>query len=79
MPGFDGTGPMGTGPVGRRLGPCANPGYIAPVSPVYRWVRPFNNAFYGFRRGFGMGRGFGRGFAAGYGRGFGRGHGRNWW
>lgn len=23
MPGRDGTGPLGTGPVGRRLGPCS--------------------------------------------------------
>jgi hypothetical protein len=23
MPGFDKTGPLGTGPIGRRLGPCS--------------------------------------------------------
>jgi hypothetical protein len=87
MPGFDGTGPMGTGPVGRRMGPCSNPNYVAaPVTPRYGWFRPFTNAFYGLRRGFGRGyygygagygRGFGRGF--GYGRGRGAGFGRGWW
>lgn len=24
MPGMDRTGPMGTGPIGRRMGPCGN-------------------------------------------------------
>ncbi len=24
MPRYDGTGPMGTGPIGRRMGPCYN-------------------------------------------------------
>jgi hypothetical protein len=52
MPGGDGTGPMGQGPMtGRAAGLCAgypHPGYAAP----------------GFGRGYGRGRilGFGRGF-----------------
>jgi hypothetical protein len=44
MPGFDGTGPMGMGPMtGRGMGPCGR-GY----------GRPF-----GFGRGWGRGRGYG--------------------
>ena len=60
MPGGDGTGPMGRGPMtGRGLGLCAgysSPGYAA--NPGY---------------GRGFGRGWGRGFGRGYwgrGRGF---------
>jgi len=50
MPGGDGTGPSGMGPMtGRRMGYCA--GYNMPG---------FMNA--GFGRGMGRGRGFGRGF-----------------
>lgn len=64
MPGGDGTGPLGLGPMtGRRAGFCAGysvPGYANP----------------GFGRGFGYGRGFGRG--RGWGRGFGRGFGFGW-
>ncbi|GAB6189266.1 hypothetical protein JCM30566_10050 [Marinitoga arctica] len=81
MPGFDGTGPMGTGPVGRRMGPCSNSGYINPVSPRYGLAR--GNMFYGFRsgygRGFGMGRKLGMGYGRGFGIGYGRGRGRGWW
>ena len=29
MPGRDGTGPQGTGPIGRRLGPCR---FVAPAN-----------------------------------------------
>lgn len=57
MPGFDGTGPLGQGPMtGRGLGNC-NP----------------NAAGYGAGRGLGrgMGRGFGRGMGRGFRRGFG--------
>ena len=65
MPGGDGTGPLGLGPMtGRRAGFCAGysvPGYANP----------------GFGRGFGYGRGFGRG-RGGWGRGFGRGFGFGW-
>lgn len=52
MPGFDGTGPAGQGPMtGRGMGYCGpsgNPGYARPLG-------------LGFRRGWG-GRGRGRGF-----------------
>jgi len=67
MPGGDGTGPMGRGPMtGRAAGYCAGysmPGYDSPI-PGRGW---------GF--GFGRGRGWGRGFAclpARQDRGFGR-------
>ena len=60
MPGGDGTGPAGLGPMtGRAAGYCAGypvPGYMNPISG---------------RGGFGYGRGWGRG--RGRGRGFGRG------
>ena len=60
MPGGNGMGPMGAGPMtGRAAGYCAgyaSPGFANPVGG----------------RGFGMGMGRGRGFAAGgRGRGFG--------
>ena len=59
MPGFDGTGPMGQGPMtGGARGYC-NPGY----------------AGYGSAYGRGYGAGRGRGFRRGYGAGFGRGRG----
>jgi hypothetical protein len=66
MPGFDGTGPMGAGPMtgGAR-------GYCNPAGGVYRPA--FGQGFW-YGRGFGRGRGFGAGFGAGYGRG--RGYGR---
>lgn len=56
MPGFDGTGPMGAGPMtgGGR-------GYCSPYGRAYG-----RRAFGG-----GFGRGFGAGFGRGYGRGFG--------
>jgi hypothetical protein len=57
MPGFDGTGPAGYGPMtGGGRGYCA-PGYAG----VYR--RGFGGGF-----GYGRGRGYGRGW---FGRGFG--------
>ncbi len=65
MPGGDGTGPAGRGPMtGRAAGLCAGnqmPGYANPGV--------------GYGRGLGFGRGRGRGFGRGYlgrGRGF-------WW
>jgi len=64
MPGGDGTGPMGQGPMtGRRAGFCAGyslPGYMNPIV------------------GKGIGFGFGRGFGRGRGRGFGMGRGFGW-
>lgn len=54
MPGGNGTGPMGTGPMtGRGMGYCA--GYSRPG-----FVNP------GFGRGTGWGRGRGRGFGMGW-------------
>lgn len=57
MPGGNGTGPMGMGPMtGRAAGLCAGygvPGYANGVPGR------------GFGRGFGMGRGFGRGMGRG--------------
>lgn len=64
MPGFDGTGPQGAGPMtgGAR-------GYCNPATAGYA-------PRYGMRLGYGRGLGRGRGFGAGYGRGFGtRGYG----
>lgn len=63
MPGGDGTGPMGMGPMtGRRAGYCA--GYAAPG---------YTNPVRGRGRGFGFGRGWGRG--GGFGRRLGWRHG----
>jgi len=60
MPGFDGTGPMGAGPMtgGGR-------GYCNPSGRSYGWPR------FGGGRGFGRGFGAGYGRGRGYGRGFG--------
>ncbi|HHY68767.1 MAG TPA: DUF5320 domain-containing protein [Bacillota bacterium] len=65
MPRWDGTGPMGEGPMtGRGWGPCARPAgwYGAGYGP-------------GWRGGYGRGYGRGPGWRGGYGRGYGRGHG----
>jgi len=69
MPGYDGTGPLGQGPMtGRGMGLCAGGD---------RYNKP---GFFG--RWFGRRFGFGRGFRAGRGMGFGRGaragRGRGW-
>ena len=67
MPGFDGTGPMGAGPMtGGGRGFC-NPAY-AGVGPVY-------GRGFGYGRGYGRGAGRGRGFRRGFGPGFGMGRG----
>ncbi len=66
MPFRDGTGPLGTGPIGRRLGPCGGYGR------GYYYEAPY--AAYGYSR-----YGFGRGYGAGFGRGYGRGYGRWGW
>ncbi|MFO7871759.1 MAG: DUF5320 domain-containing protein [Kiritimatiellia bacterium] len=64
MPGGDGTGPGGIGPMtGRAAGYCAGygmPGYANPV--------PGRGFGYGRGRGFGYGRGMGPGFRGGRGR-----------
>ncbi|MBW1669399.1 MAG: DUF5320 domain-containing protein [Deltaproteobacteria bacterium] len=58
MPGFDGTGPMGAGPMtGGGRGFC-NP-YWAGYGRGFGWGR-----------GFGRGFGYGRSFRGGFGRGF---------
>jgi hypothetical protein len=55
MPGGDGTGPGGMGPMtGRAAGYCA--GY-----PMPGYMNPVFGRGYGFGRGFGFGRGGGRG------------------
>ena len=68
MPGGDGTGPAGMGPMtGRAAGYCAGypmPGYMNPIA--------------GRGLGFGWGRGFGRGRGLGLGFRGGRGWGVNW-
>ncbi len=77
MPGFNGTGPSGQGPMtGRGLGNCSpnrvnadqnqpNNGTntLRPIPRFFGWCRG------GFGRGLGMGRGFGRGLRSGRGMG----------
>lgn len=66
MPGGDGTGPNGQGPLtGRGMGYCGG-------NPTPGFVNPG-------RGGFGMGRGYGRGFGRGNGRGMGRAWGNPYW
>jgi len=71
MPGGDGTGPAGMGPMtGRATGYCAGysaPGYMNPASGRAGW------GGFGYGRGWGRGRGWGGGW--GRGRGWGRGFG----
>jgi hypothetical protein len=67
MPGFDRSGPMGSGPMtGGARGFC-NPAATGYQAPFYRGA--------GYGRGMGFGRGFrggmGRGMSAGFGRGYG--------
>ncbi len=84
MPGFDGTGPRGQGPMtGRGMGYCAVPieegsGYRPAVHPyvAYGQTPRFWGRGFGRGRGFGFGRGFGWGRRFGWGRGFGLGRGR---
>jgi hypothetical protein len=67
MPGFDGTGPMGAGPMtGGGRGLC---------NSAYAGYGPGYGRGFGYGRGYGRGRGFRKGFGAGYGRGFGYGRG----
>lgn len=82
MPGFDGTGPAGMGPMtGGARGRC-NPAN-APYAGYGRYQAPLavpagRSYLAGlWRPRWGLGRGFwGRGRAAGWGRGWGRGRGR---
>jgi len=73
MPGFNGTGPQGAGPMtGRARGNCTSPtGYNPGVAGEFR------GPDYG--AGFGRGSGFRRGFGNGRGRGFGYGRGTGWY
>jgi hypothetical protein len=95
MPGFDGTGPRGMGPMtGGARGFC-NPYYAGarmPYMGTYPYGRPYGSGYapsyagYGYAPyganpylPFGFGRGFGGGRGIGWGRGFGRGFGRGRW
>ena len=80
MPGFDGTGPMGEGPLtGGGRGGClspVDPGVVGgrgvlPATPRFPWV---GSLYYGLRSGL---RGLGRGVRGT--RGVGRGRGRGRW
>jgi hypothetical protein len=65
MPGGDGTGPKGMGPMtGRGAGFCA--GYSVPG-----YANPMTGRGFGFGRGRGFGRGMGRGFRRRFGGGWG--------
>lgn len=79
MPGFNGTGPAGMGPMtGGGRGFC-NPSGAA-YGPAPAWGPGYSGAGYGM--GFGRGRDFSGGYRPGFGRGFrpgvggGRGYGR---
>ena len=64
MPGFDGTGPWGEGPMtGGARGYC-NPALVR-TSPLYGRRFGYGRGYRGrgFRRGFGPGYGWGRGYA----------------
>ncbi|MBN1811923.1 MAG: DUF5320 domain-containing protein [Anaerolineae bacterium] len=79
MPGLDGTGPAGMGPMtGGARGWC-NPYTYGPYRPPYPApVQPYPPTYGLGRPRWGLGRGFwGRGFRGG--RGWGRGRGRGWW
>ena len=73
MPGFNGTGPQGAGPMtGGARGYCVSAGsYNTGFTGEYRGP--------GYGAGFGRGPGFRRGFGAGMGRGFGYGRGYGWY
>jgi len=63
MPGFDGTGPRGLGPMtGGARGYCA--------LPAGSMQRPVGGRFFGRGRGLGRGGGWGRGFGRGFGFGW---------
>ncbi len=65
MPGFDGNGPMGEGPMtGGARGYCNRPetGYAGPYG--FRSMMAYGR---GYRKGLGMRRGFGRSWKRGFG------------
>lgn len=66
MPGNDGTGPMGEGPAGRRMGPCGDPKEETEVTEGVDAGSPENQSdAYGVGRG-GKPRGCGRGNCGGH-------------
>lgn len=76
MPGMDGTGPAGQGPMtGRGLGPCGTSGLRTPQANYQQPTSWFGRLVQGVRGGFGIGTYGGR--RAG-GRGMGGGRGRGW-
>lgn len=79
MPGFDGTGPAGMGPMtGWGQGYCMNTPSVYAPTPQYVPAYPLSGSWRGFGRalGFGRVRGNGRGFSRGRGYVYGRGYGR---
>jgi len=75
MPRFDGTGPMGEGPLtGGGRGNCNTACPKPLLKPIPGIGRGFGQGRgFGRSRGFGQDRGFGRGRGFGQGRGLGRG------
>lgn len=70
MPNFNGTGPLGAGPMtGRGFGPCCG------AQAYGRGMQRGNGLGMGSGGGLGMGRGMGRGAGGGFGRGSGIGFG----
>lgn len=75
MPGFDGTGPLGQGPMtgggfgncGAGVAPAADAGNVRPVQFPRGWGWAGGFGCFG-RFGRGRGRGPGRGFRGGFGR-----------
>ena len=73
MPGLNGTGPMGAGPMtgGGR-------GYCNPSQSAYGPATPSGPRYWGSGYGRGLGRGFRGGFGPGFGQGRGYGRGFGW-
>lgn len=67
MPGRDGTGPAGTGPIGRRMGPCGTYNRRAQNGPAENAIenQNANPVVYGAGRG-GRPRGCGMGRCGGW-------------
>jgi len=69
MPGIDGTGPLGEGPAGRRMGPCSEPEAEEAERTVVDASEPGSREksgdVYGVGRG-GKPRGCGRGHCGGW-------------
>jgi len=91
MPGFDGTGPRGEGPMtGGGRGFCARPAGYVPYGGAGRWYPPYGTGWaapypygytgygIGYRPVYGVGRG-GIPYGGGRGRTYGGGRGRGRW